>query len=1120
MKKQLYFYLFPLAVLVLLHYLMMTGCTAMKRLSLGTDQSALLALNARITSEQHEFLSKNWSSTAAPSSVCDWIGVQCSSRHQRVTALNMSNMGLTGTIPPDLGNLSFLVSLDLRNNSFHGNLPEELSHLRRLRYFRLTSNNFNGEIPMWFGRFPELRFLFLDSNGFSGFIPPPISNLSKLETLNLRDNFLGGNIPEKMGNLSALRELYLSGDDLAGQIPLSLCKFSHLQVLDLSNNRLSGHIPKEIGNLEKLTYLSLMTNNFTGVIPQEIGKLHGLKVLVLGRNNLTGTIPREMGNLQNLQLLDLEWNQITGSIPREIGNLTMLTELYFANNSLIGTIPREMGNLYQLENLQLPYNGLNGSIPPGLFNLSALRNIDLNSNLLSGNLPRDLGHRLPKLLAIQLAGNNLGGVIPVSITNCSQLIILELSTNRFTGSIPDALGDLRLLQFLALYGNNLTSDPTSMELSFITSLTKCKNLVFLGLGQNPLNGLLPASIGNLSATLQKLYIYSSGIKGTIPSQTGNLTNLILLALQSNQLTGGIPAAFKDLQNMQGLSVRDNNLNGTLENLCNLQRLAYVDLITNQFSGSLPECFGNMTSLRDLELGNNFLVSAIPNSFWKLKDLLRLNLSSNSLNGSLPLEVGTLKAVTSIDVSANQFSGDIPSTTADLQNLLILNLSQNQFHGSIPESFGKMLSLQGLYLSHNNLSGYIPKSMEALRDLQELDVSYNHLSGEIPSGGRFRNFTAESFLFNDALCGDSRFHVPSCPRTNSIHRSRPKKVLLFVFVPLGLAAVVVAALAIVFRRYWKKYQDSKGVNMVLVPTQERVSYYELLRATDGYGESNLLGIGSFGSVYKGILNDGRSIAVKVFNLELEGVLKSFDVECEVLKNLRHRNLVKVISGCWNQDFRALVLEYMCNGSLEKWLYSDNYFLDTLQRLDIMIDVASAVQYLHEEYSTPVIHCDLKPSNVLLDEDTVAHVSDFGVAKMLEKEESFAWTRTLATIGYIAPEYGSEGLISPKCDVYSYGIMLMEVFSRRKPNDEMFAGNLSLKSWINDSLPNSILRVIDAKLLKREDENFTEKLEGFSSIMELALKCVRESPTDRLSMKVVLETLKKIKLKFMQVRQADE
>nr|XP_027082585.1 probable LRR receptor-like serine/threonine-protein kinase At3g47570 [Coffea arabica] len=797
----------------------------------------------------------------------------------------------------------------------------------------------------------------------------------------------------------------------------------------------------------------------------------------------------------------------------------MLTELYFANNSLTGTIPREMGNLYLLENLQLPYNGLNGSIPRGIFNLSALWNIALSSNLLSGNLPRDLGYRLPKLLFIELAGNDLGGVIPVSITNCSQLRMLELSINRFTGSIPDALGDLRLLQVLALYSNNLTSDPTSMELSFITSLTKCKNLDYLALGPNPLNGLLPASIGNLSATLQKLYIGTSEIKGTIPSQAGNLTNLILLALQSNQLTGGIPAAFKDLQNMQTLDMEDNNLNGTLENLCNLQRLAYVYLTANRFSGSILGCFGNMTSLRELDLGNNFLVSAIPNSFWNLKDLLQLNLSSNSLNGSLPLEVGNLKAITSIDVSANQFSGDIPRTTGDLQNLVILNLSQNQFHGSIPESFSNMLSLQGLYLSHNNLSGSIPKSLEALRDLKELDVSYNHLSGEIPSGGHFRNFTAESFLFNDALCGDSRFHVPPCPRPNSIHRSRTKKVLLFAFAPLGIASVVVAALAIVFRRYWKRCQDPKGTNMVLVPTQERVSYYELLRATDGYGESNLLGIGSFGSVYKGILNDGRSIAVKVFNLELEGVLKSFDVECKVLKNLRHRNLVKVISGCWNQDFRALVLEYMCNGSLEKWLYCDNYFLDTLQRLNILIDVASAVQYLHEEYSTPVIHCDLKPSNVLLDEDMVAHVSDFGIAKMLEKEESFAWTRTLATIGYIAPEYGSEGLISAKCDVYSYGIMLMEVFSRRKPNDEMFAGNLNLKSWINNSLPDSILRVIDAKLLQREDENFTEKLEVLSSILELALKCVCESPSERVSMKVTLETLKKIKLKFLRVMEVD-
>jgi len=183
--------------------------------------------------------------------------------------------------------------------------------------------------------------------------------------------------------------------------------------------------------------------------------------------------------------------------------------------------------------------------------------------------------------------------------------------------------------------------------------------------------------------------------------------------------------------------------------------------------------------------------------------------------------------------------------------------------------------------------------------------------------------------------------------------------------------------------------------------ERISYYELEQATEGFNESNLLGNGSFSMVYKGVLKDGTLFAAKVFNVQLEGVFKSFDTECEILRNLRHRNLTKVITSCSNLDFKALVLEYMPNGTLDKWLYSHNLFLNLLQRLAIMIDVASAMDYLHNGYSTPVVHCDLKPSNVLLDQEMVAHVSDFGIAKMLGAGEAFVQTRTIATIGYIAP-----------------------------------------------------------------------------------------------------------------------
>ncbi|XP_059636661.1 receptor kinase-like protein Xa21 [Cornus florida] len=234
---------------------------------------------------------------------------------------------------------------------------------------------------------------------------------------------------------------------------------------------------------------------------------------------------------------------------------------------------------------------------------------------------------------------------------------------------------------------------------------------------------------------------------------------------------------------------------------------------------------------------------------------------------------------------------------------------------------------------------------------------------------------------------------------------------------------------------------------------------------------------------------------------------------MLRNIRHRNLTKVISSCSNLDFKALVLQYMPNGSLEKWLYSQRYFLDILQRLNIMIDVVCALEYLHYGYSIPLVHCDLKPNNVLLDEDMVAHVCDFGILKFLGEGDSIVHTKTLATLGYIASEYGLEGLISTKCDVYSYGIMLMETFTRTKPTDDMFAGYLNLKLWVSKSLPNVITQVIDANLITPEEGQASAKVRCVSPIMQLALNCRAESPQERMNMQEALATLKKIKHKFL-------
>ena len=213
------------------------------------------------------------------------------------------------------------------------------------------------------------------------------------------------------------------------------------------------------------------------------------------------------------------------------------------------------------------------------------------------------------------------------------------------------------------------------------------------------------------------------------------------------------------------------------------------------------------------------------------------------------------------------------------------------------------------------------------------------------------------------------------------------------------------MVIIFIVRRRNKRSTKNANQeVLLPlaTWRRTSYLDIQRATNGFDECNLLGKGSFGSVYKATLSDGTNVAIKVFHLQLERAFKSVDSECEILRNVRHRNLIKIISNCCNIDFKALVLEFMPNGSLEKWLYSHNYFLDIQERLNVMIDVGSALEYLHHGYSPSVVHCDLKPSNILLDKNMVAHVSDFGISKLLGDGENFETrTMTMATVGYMAP-----------------------------------------------------------------------------------------------------------------------
>ncbi|XP_047258823.1 receptor kinase-like protein Xa21 [Capsicum annuum] len=485
----------------------------------------------------------------------------------------------------------------------------------------------------------------------------------------------------------------------------------------------------------------------------------------------------------------------------------------------------------------------------------------------------------------------------------------------------------------------------------------------------------------------------------------------------------------------------------------------------------------------------------------MSGLLYLDVSQNSIEEEVPQDIGELKAIV-LYFYSNNLSGVIPSRLGELPHLQYLDLSNNSFSNQISLSFSNLISLEYLDLSLNSLSGTLPKSLEKLSYLTSINVSFNVLDGEIPSGGVFVNSTLQSFLGNKGLCGMHILEVPDCPITKSGQQSKSKKLVLKIVIPVVTSSFMTFLLVSIWIMKRTKIAKSKDAE-------------KIQRAISNFDGSNLIGVGSSVSVYKATLSSRTVVAIKVLDLENEQVWKRFDIECEVMRNVRHRNLVPLITTCSSEYIRAFVLQYMSNGSLENWLYREDCQLNLNQRVIVMPDAAMEIEYLHHGNETPIVHCDLKTSNILLDEDMVAHVGDFGISKILAVSKSMEHTKTLGTLGYIAPEYGSEGIVSTSGDVYSYGIMLMEVLTKRRPTDEEICNeNLDLRKWITQSFSGTMLEVVDANLFP-EEEQITSKVEiCIASMVELALDCTKENPESRITMKDVVKRLNKIKNTFLE------
>lgn len=932
----------------------------------------------------------------------------------------------------------------------------------------------------------------------------------------------------------------LRGKSLFGSISPHIGNLSFLQFIELGENRFYDEIPQELGHLFRLRTLNLTENQLSGEIPVNLSQCLELKLLNLNINKLEGKIPVEMSNLKNLAQLYLSRNNLSGGIPPSFGNLSSLDAISLAYNELEGTLPVEIGSLTKLTFLNVGINKLSGRIPSSVYNISSITTLGVNTNFFYGKIPTNLGLMLPNLESCHMSGNQFSGNVPVSLVNASKLEVIDFSRNNLQGQVPNDLGNLPNLQWLNLGYNRLGSNSTG-DLSFISALTNCSSLQTIGLSSNKFGGELPNQVVNLSFQLTQLAIGSNGIFGKIPLGLGSFINLYVIGFELNYFSGIIPSDFGKLQKLQGLYLAGNRLYGEIpSSFCNITSLTWLDLGDNRFEGKIPSCLGEFQQLTKLFVwGNNFSGILSPQIFASYFSPTDIILSYNSLTGPLPLEIGKLTDINIFSAAYNKFSGEIPSTFGDCKSLEHLELQGNFFNGKIPLKLASLRSIQYLDLSLNNLTGNVPWELQNISSLKYLNLSFNDLEGEIPINGVFGNSSQIILDGNVKLCGGiPELNLPSCPFPGNKKGKSLIVILLSTLLPMILIFITLTYFYLSYQKRHKRnvsFEDPFRVNKIL-----RISYRDLHLATMGFSPENLIGSGSFGTVYKGKLDGhgGKLVAIKVLDLKNTGASKSFMAECRALRKIRHRNLVSILTyvssvDFRNQEFKALVYEFMENGSLDMWLHSvTDRKLNFYAKLKIAIDVASALDYLHNNYDEEVIvHCDLKPSNILLDSEFTAHVGDFGLARLLPKharnslEQGTSSTIAIkGTIGYAAPEYGMGGDPSTHGDVYSYGILLLEMFTGKRPTDDAFVNGLDLHNYVKMNLPRKVLSIIDSSLapgeqnedcvtIEREEiiETFggNENFENWViSMLMVGLKCSATSPKDRMNMNDVIRELHQI------------
>ncbi|XP_072985299.1 leucine-rich repeat receptor protein kinase HPCA1-like isoform X1 [Typha latifolia] len=805
--------------------------------------------------------------------------------------------------------------------------------------------------------------------------------------------------------------------------------------------------------------------------------------------NLQGELSSYIGNLTQLQSLDLSSNkQLKGPLTPAIGNLTELKYLFLVNCSFSGRIPDELGNLTQLEYLSL------------------------NSNQFTGRIPASLG-KLSNLFWLDLADNHLSGNIPIS-----------------------------------------TSEPWGLD--------RLVNANHFHLNQNNLSGSIPGNFFHVGMSVKHVLLDSNQLSGNIPQTVGLVQNLEILRLDNNKLNGTVPSNISDLMHLSVLNISNNNLTGQMPNLTGMTNLNSVDLSKNLFDPSeAPGWLSTLQNLTNLALESANLHGNVPKELFSLPELEEVILMNNSFNGTLDMGDKISEKLETVNLQNNALESVVLSSnynrTLKLAGNRICNNPQLSYTTYCQVQQGPTNNTSDLKNCFNPYEGYMmfraPSISNINNHIAELRESVSPKLNCFPNrlDIRINNFNFDPYGYLHVLltvCSPdgksfNRSEVLRCFNLSSQDYQPPPIFGPYYFAPLpynfdgdpvshrgliiglsvGCTLLILAVLVVGI--YASRQRErarraisindpfaswlSEGEDQGAAPqlnSAKSFSFDELRKSTNGFQRINEIGIGGYGKVYRGMLSDGRIVAIKRSNQgSTQGGLE-FKTEIELLSRVHHKNLVGLVGFCFEKGERMLVYEFISNGTLRESLSGKSgRQLGWNRRLKIALDSAKGLAYLHEHANPPIIHRDIKSTNILLDENLTAKVADFGISQLVaDTEIGYATTNVKGTVGYLDPEYYTTQQLTGKSDVYSFGVVMLELITGRPPlhNKVYVVQEVRMALDKKEREYCGLKEIIDP--LIRTAEN----LGGFERFLELALQCVEFSAASRPTMSEVVKEIEMI------------